>query len=308
MNLQDLPPEVVPHVFGWKLRYGELILVPYDDPELFIFRSITLDEYGRTKMALTFEDDQLLDDIAGQVLQACLLWPEDFDLDDLSQADFKRLYERVASASPFGSLKSFDAMLGRYRERHADLATMIEAFLSAAFPGISPETIAGYTSHQVGKAIVTAEHILQREFTVPGTGKRKAPAQLSPDEVKAARAAHALNRREAAIARAKERKRQRYETLSERASGGAPPPPQSSVPAPAATPPPSMAGLQPGDRLEGVDRVGNDVPLRRHTSSDILSEDPPMLDRDFKREKTQIEKIWQPPVEPGTEGEIILGG
>lgn len=331
MSLSELPPEVSQQLPDWKLQYGELIYIPYSDPPAFVFRSITLNEWSRIKLCLELDDPLLTDRIAGEILQACLLWPKDYDLDFLSTGDFKRLYAQVSDSSPFGSLKNFAKALERYRDKNQDLANLIYAFTSAAFPGISRERVGEFTSHQVMLHLVTAETILQRTFEVPGTGRREAPTPPSPDEVKAMRAQRALQRREAAINRAQSRRQHAMEQRAEEMGYPDDPTPMQQPgidPAMLSSPvqaPPSMSTPRSSSGASraivgahgfssdadlvsaGLTRVGGGGPLRRgFTSDEILEQDDKPID--FPYEKREIKKVWDEPEDPAMGDQPIVFG
>ena len=192
MDLAKLPPEIATRVPGWKVQYGDLIYVPYDQHvvdygqvKAFVFRAITLNEYDQIKVSLEFDNPLLIDEVSGQVMQACMLWPEKLNLDMVEQADFRHLYDKVSSKSPFNSLEAFADFVERARVQHSDLKSLICAFIAAGFPKLSIDDVGLFNSRQLGQYLIAAEHILQRKFEVPGANpkKRKAPDPLSPEEV-----------------------------------------------------------------------------------------------------------------------------
>jgi hypothetical protein len=264
-----------------------LVYIPYEGtPSAFLFRSITLQEWDRIKLCLDINDPVLIDTTAAQTMQACLLWPEGFDLEDLSIGDFKRLYAKLTEASPFGSIDNFLSALERYRTKHQDLVNLIHAFITAAFPGMRRHEIAQFTAHEVFQHLVTAETILQRKFEIQGAGPRKPPTPVSPDEVRVLQAQKAMERREVAIAAARDRRRRALETRAgeHAASFGAAsemaPPRQAPIPIPAATLPQSSR----------VERVGaTSALLHRYPTSEILKPTDDLID--YERERSTIDRI-----------------
>lgn len=288
MKLDQLPVEVHEQLPGWKTQFGELVYIPYAEPSAFIFRSINLEEWGQIKLALEIDDADLTDTTAAEIMQACLLWPKDFDLETLGIGDFKRLYIKLTEASPFGNLTNFVAALDRYREKNQDLVNLIFAFIAAAFPGMRRAEIAKFTAHEVFQHLVIAETILQRKFEIQGAEPKKAPTPVSPDEVRVLHAQKAMERREAAIAAARGRRRQAMETRArEHATSFGADPEEATraapIPTPAATPP-----------SEGAERVGvQGARLHRYSAAEILKRRDEKID--YIREAETIDRIWRGP-------------
>jgi hypothetical protein len=187
--------EVQQRLREWKTTYGEVVHLDFGGRE-YVFRAITPKEWDRIQLATEIGDPALIDELHGDLLNACKLWPEDFDLDDLPITGFRQLYQAVQDASPFGSPQSFYDTLQRYRQRTQNLMGAVRSMLATAFPGLTQAAIDDFSAHRLFTHITLAEQILGTEFQVPGVTPQGPPPSMTPQQVRAAKAHAAMQRKE----------------------------------------------------------------------------------------------------------------
>ena len=203
-------PEVEARLLGWKNTYGEVIVLAFGGRD-YVFRSLTPREWEQVQLATELDDPALTDELNGQMLQNCKLWPEDFDLDDLPITAFTQLYESVQGASPFSSTQAFHDTLQRYRGRTQTMMGAVRAMLGTAFPGLTQEAIGDFNTHQLFIHITLAEQILGTEFQVPGFSDTGLPTSMTPAQARAAKAQQAMHRKQ-------QRRQQQYDNYAGRTS------------------------------------------------------------------------------------------
>lgn len=297
-------PVVQARLPGWKDQYGEVLHLWYGETEL-VFRYVGLDHHDQLEAAHSSQDPYRIDEAVGQVLQDCLLWPEDFDLEDMPQTDFLELNNRITKKSPFSDPAAMNDILERYRERYQTHIGLLVAFVQAAFPGLPMERIQRFTAHEAFRHLAIAEIILERKFPTPDAPnkRREAPTPLSPDQVRAAQAQRAMERREAAIARAKASRARRNAAYGYHPQGydpalaGAQPDVGPASPSEAPLMPP-VAPVPTAPRVPDYTRPMvqdfDGAPKRRvYSNAEILKEDDTPID--FEGEANAIRHILDDP-------------
>src|SRR3990167_3487920 len=220
----SIPPEVLSRLPEWKRVHGTVLYIPQTETSGYVFRAISISEWQEYQRIQALGNVDASDEELGRVLQRCLLWPEGFDLEELSQVDFVTLQQKVEEVSPFGSIPNFLQTLEHYREEHETISALVYAFLMLAFPRLSIEEIGQFTTRTLFTYLVLAEKILDRPF--PLGDKKKPPSPIPAESVPQLNAQAGSERRQQAIARAR----------AERAAAMAP---TSGTPLSSITPTPS---------------------------------------------------------------------
>jgi hypothetical protein len=198
-------PEIADHLPDWKIKHGEVIYL--DVGKVFVLRPFTLGEFK------VYAKQREVDEVAAEsnLVQTCLLWPENFDVDNLNQADFVTLSEKLLEVSPFDNSQRFRDKLDQARAETDSLHNIIYIHISAAFPAMTIPMIDALPPDYLIHMLSLAEKILQRPVEIEGE-KKGPPAPLTPDEVRAANA-------QAAIAKRDKARGARIERMKQHASG-----------------------------------------------------------------------------------------
>lgn len=223
-----IPPEVLQRRPEWKRIHGNVLYVPYTETTGFVFRAIKMAEWDAYKILQSLGDPTILDEAMGHILQDCLLWPEQFDLENLSKIDFDTLQQKVEEISPFGSVENFVKTLEQYREQHETVSAMVYAFLLLALPQLSHERIGQFTERELFTHLILAEKILDKPF--PIDLKKRAPTPIPPEDVAKLQGQGASERRQQAMSRAKARRAAELTGMSPTPVSSMTTPPKTAVP------------------------------------------------------------------------------
>lgn len=200
-----IPSEITERRSDWKVQHGEIFYLPVG--EGFVLRPFTLGEFK--KYILLRTSDPI--DAETWIVQTCLLWPEEFDVEDLSQGDFEILSQKLLDVSPFDNHDRLMEKLDQSRELAESLHNAIYIHIAAAFPAMTLDMIDLLNPDKLIHMLALAEKILQRPVEIEGEGKAAPPSPTTPEEV---RVLHA----QAAIAR-KEMRKRRVQVAQAEAAG-----------------------------------------------------------------------------------------
>ena len=186
------------HLPGWKSQYGEVFYLERAGTSGYVLRTFKLCEFeafqAQTKIDLGYAEQHLL--------QACLLWPIDFDWDDpkFTEAEFQWLLANLHAVSPYDNSERFMAKLKEKRERSESLIDAIYIHIAAAFPSMKLADIQELSCDAVLHHLALSEKILQRELEIEGQGRIKSePTIVDPKAARAQRHHARMQKREQAI-------------------------------------------------------------------------------------------------------------
>jgi hypothetical protein len=137
-----------------------------DEANWFVLRSFTLGEFEIYQIEVTLDEDAANE----HLLNACVLWPENFDADDLYIADMNTLITKLREVSPYDNPQRFMDKLQGYRERRSSLVDALYIHIHAAFPGMAMSKIRELSCDAVLHHLAIAEAILGRDLEIKGPG------------------------------------------------------------------------------------------------------------------------------------------
>jgi hypothetical protein len=178
---------------GWKADHGEVFYVPETDQDGYALRTFTLEEFERFQIQCKVDEGAA----EQELLQKCLLWPENLDLADpsVSQGTFQSLLQFLNTVSPYDNPKRFMDKLKGYRARANSLIDAIYIHIAAAFPSMKLKDIQQLSCDDVLHHLALAEKILQRELEIEGQGVKSESTQVDPKEARARRHAERVAQR-----------------------------------------------------------------------------------------------------------------
>ena len=176
--MKGIPSAITDRLPDWKDRYGEIFYIPVG--EGFVLRPFTLGEFK--KYSLQRQVDPV--DAETQIVQTCLIWPEELDVENLSQADFEILSGKLLEVSPWDNLERFREKLDVARLEADNLHSAIYIHIAAAFPAMTLDMIDQLYPDKLIQTLAKAEKILQRPIEIEGD-KKGPPTPIPPDEVQA---------------------------------------------------------------------------------------------------------------------------
>jgi hypothetical protein len=234
MDLEKVPPDIRERLPDWKNQFGEVFLIPSPMSAWFVLRTFTLGEFERYQIQVTVDSEKA----AEALIKACLLWPENFDLDELKVKDMKILLDKLREVSPYDNSQRFISKLEEYRKRSESLVDALYTHLCAAFPGLTIADIRAMPCDEVLHHLAVAETILGRKLEISGPGVQSLPSNLSPRQLEQ------LKRAKIARAKREEALRRRAEAM-----GGPPPEPAPSAAEASDEAPPRLSLLQDAEAM-----------------------------------------------------------
>lgn len=183
--MSKIPSAITDRLVDWKTKYGEIFYLPVG--EGFVLRPFTLGEFKLYTL------ERQVDDITAEtnIVQTCLLWPENFDVEDLYQADFEIIAQKLLEVSPFDNQDRFLEKLDVARADTGRLHNAIYIHIAAAFPVMSLDMVDALYPDKLIEMLALAEKILQRPIVIDGE-KQDPPSSIAPEEVQALNAQKAI--------------------------------------------------------------------------------------------------------------------
>lgn len=121
--------------------------------ETFIYRTL-----GRKEYYSLLENEEITDMEKEEVIcTLCVLWPEEYDLDNCSAGVPTELTKIILKNSFLDGKEGMDAILGVYRQEMYDLQNQITCMINEAFPEFSIEDIEEWDMERTAKYLSRAE-------------------------------------------------------------------------------------------------------------------------------------------------------
>ena len=121
--------------------------------EAFIYRTL-----GRKEYYALLENEEISDMQKEEVIcELCVLWPEEYDLDNCSAGIPTELTKIILENSFLDSKEGLDRILGVYRQEMYDLQNQITCMINEAFPEFSIEDIEEWDMERTAKYLSRAE-------------------------------------------------------------------------------------------------------------------------------------------------------
>lgn len=130
--------------------------------ELYVYKPI-----GRRDYKNILTQDISNEDKKDKIIQACVLYPEDFDIDEMVAGMINILFDKIIDISYLDSEETREGVLNYYRQEMHQLDNQITCIINEAFPHFDIEDIENWDVEQTAKYLSRAEWKLQnfRNFT-----------------------------------------------------------------------------------------------------------------------------------------------
>ena len=132
-----------------------------------IFRRLLLEEF----QYLLDTDSSPMDQEDYLIAQG-VVWPAEFDADDLTPGEATMLSQRIVDVSGLSSIAEASETLTELREKRSNsVATMLKAFIIAAMPTYRPEELDRLTFPELCELLVLSENVIRLQQDVAMGGE-----------------------------------------------------------------------------------------------------------------------------------------
>lgn len=125
--------------------------------EVYIYKAI-----GRRDFKNIVSNENLsIEDKKDEIIKACIVYPEDFDIDDCIAGLINVLYSKIIEISYLDSDESRAGVIEYYRQDMYMLDNQITCLINEAFPNFDIEEIENWDLERTAKYLSRAEYKLQ---------------------------------------------------------------------------------------------------------------------------------------------------
>lgn len=125
--------------------------------ETYIYKAL-----GRRDFKNIVSNENLsIEDKKDEIIKACIVYPEDFDIDDCVAGLINVLYSKIIEISYLDSDESRTGVIEYYRQDMYSLDNQITCLINEAFPNFDIEEIENWDLERTAKYLSRAEYKLQ---------------------------------------------------------------------------------------------------------------------------------------------------
>jgi len=168
-------------IFELKYKYGNLYYITVKNVDLY-FRELTFKEYEKI-LYLQESSDYSYADIEDIVLQQAIVYPIDFDLNNIPPGVVSSLAEEVIDISGFSSAKMAKYVLSTKRDQANEVKNLMKAFVLATMSAYSPDDLEDMTFSQLAEKVALSEKVIEIKQNINGIESTNITLELiDPEE------------------------------------------------------------------------------------------------------------------------------
>lgn len=153
--------------------------------EAYIYKAL-----GRRDFRKIVSNEELsIEDKKDEIIKACIVYPEDFDIDDCIAGLINVLYSKIMEVSYLNDEESKANVIEYYRQDMYSLDNQITCLINEAFPNFDIEEIENWDLERTAKYLSRAEYKLQNfrgfefnEAYFQGTAPAEQPQEQQTEE------------------------------------------------------------------------------------------------------------------------------
>lgn len=127
------------------------------DNEVYVYKALGRRDFKQ----IVSNDDLSIEDKKDEIIKACIVYPEDFDIDDCIAGLINVLYSKIIEISYLDSDESRSGVIEYYRKDMYNLDNQITCLINEAFPNFDIEEIENWDLERTAKYLSRAEYKLQ---------------------------------------------------------------------------------------------------------------------------------------------------
>lgn len=125
--------------------------------EVYVYKALGRRDFKQ----IVSNDDLSIEDKKDEIIKACIVYPEDFDIDDCIAGLINVLYNKIIEISYLDSDESRTGVIEYYRQDMYNLDNQITCLINEAFPNFDIEEIENWDLERTAKYLSRAEYKLQ---------------------------------------------------------------------------------------------------------------------------------------------------
>lgn len=125
--------------------------------EAYIYKALGRRDFRR----IVSNEELSIEDKKDEIIKACIVYPEDFDIDDCIAGLINVLYSKIMEVSYLNDEESKANVIEYYRQDMHSLDNQITCLINEAFPNFDIEEIENWDLERTAKYLSRAEYKLQ---------------------------------------------------------------------------------------------------------------------------------------------------
>lgn len=153
--------------------------------EAYIYKALGRRDFRR----IVSNEELSIEDKKDEIIKACIVYPEDFDIDDCIAGLINVLYSKIMEVSYLNDEESKANVIEYYRQDMYSLDNQITCLINEAFPNFDIEEIENWDLERTAKYLSRAEYKLQNfrgfefnEAYFQGTAPAEQPQEQQTEE------------------------------------------------------------------------------------------------------------------------------
>lgn len=168
-------------VFRLKEKYGNIYSVNIRGVEV-VFRELTFQEYKKI-LYLRELNDFSSADIEDVIISYSIVYPEDFDWNNIPAGNISTLAEDVLDISGITSAKLAKSILEQKRLEANEVKNLMKAFVLATITSYTPEQLEAMTFSELAEKVALSEKIIEIQQAINNIPANNMTLQLiDPEE------------------------------------------------------------------------------------------------------------------------------
>ena len=137
-------------------KYGNIFWTIFEG-EAYIYKALGRRDFRR----IVSNEELSIEDKKDEIIKACIVYPEDFDIDDCIAGLINVLYSKIMEVSYLNDEESKANVIEYYRQDMYSLDNQITCLINEAFPNFDIEEIENWDLERTAKYLSRAEYKLQ---------------------------------------------------------------------------------------------------------------------------------------------------
>lgn len=184
-----MSPEVLLEL---KIKYGPLYAISVKGIDL-CFRELRYHEFDVIQK-MQESNDYSTADCEDYVLQATIVYPENFNIDKIPAGAVSSISEEILEISGFGSARHAKRVLNEKRAKASEVRGLMKAFVLATITAYSPEDLDNMSFSELAEKVALAEKIIEIQQSIYGIEPTQVQLNLiDPEEEREKERARAAN-------------------------------------------------------------------------------------------------------------------
>ena len=146
-------------VLDLKNKYGPIFTINIKG-QTVVFRELTFAEFDYVALLQQSQDGSTVDS-EDKIIELAVVYPENFNIDNLQAGIVSSLAQEILDASGFSNPKTAKAILEEKRNQAMQVRSLMKAFVLATISTYKPEDLDEMTYSQLAEKVALAERIIE---------------------------------------------------------------------------------------------------------------------------------------------------